>query len=91
MNQEQFIIIEDFCQYYSIEVAFVKNLNENGMIELIVDNDAQLIPHDEIGNIEKYIHLHYDLGINLEGLEAITHLLERIEYLQKELRHIKAS
>lgn len=90
MNQEQFIIIEDLCKYYCIEVSFVKNLNENGMIQLIVDNESQLIHHDEIRNIERYIHLHYELGINLEGLDAISHLLERIENLQNELRHIKA-
>ena len=91
MNQEQFIIIEDFCQYYCIEVSFIKNLSENGMIELIVQDDSQLIHHDEIGHLEKYIHLHYDLGINIEGLEAISHLLEKTENLQNELRHIKPS
>lgn len=91
MNQEPFVVIEEFCQYYSVEVSFIKQLNEQGMIELTSKDTSYLIHHDDIGHLEKYIHLYYDLGINLEGLEAISHLLERIENLQSELRNIKVN
>jgi hypothetical protein len=35
------------------------------------------------------VRLHYDLGINLEGIETIFHLLERIESLQHEMLNLK--
>ena len=89
MKSNQFIIIEDFCQYYSIEVSFVKKLSEQGMVELIHQDTSYFVHHDDIGQLEKYMHFYYDLGINLEGLEAISHLLEKIENLQSKIRQTK--
>jgi len=31
------------------------------------------------------MRFHYDLNINIEGIDAITHLLQQIEDLQQEL------
>ena len=36
--------------------------------------------------IERFIEFHYNLGVNLEGLEVIHHLLKQIETLQKQLK-----
>ncbi len=91
MNQKSFIIIEEFCEYYSVEVSFIKQLNEHGMIELTIKDTSCYIHHDDICQLEKYIHLHYDLGINLEGLEAISHLLDKIVHLQNEIRYIRVN
>jgi len=44
---------------------------------------------EEIQTIEKMIRLHYDLEINLEGIEAISHLLKRVDGLQEELTSLK--
>ncbi len=33
--------------------------------------------------------MHYDLNINLEGIDAIYHLLNRVSALQQELETVK--
>jgi hypothetical protein len=33
--------------------------------------------------------MHYDLNINVEGIEAITHLLARVEKMQQEIISLK--
>jgi len=33
--------------------------------------------------------LYHDLEINIAGIEAITHLLERVEQLQEEMRVLR--
>jgi predicted lipoprotein len=35
------------------------------------------------------VRLHYELDINLEGIETIFHLLDRIEALQQEMRDLQ--
>jgi chaperone modulatory protein CbpM len=35
------------------------------------------------------IHLHHDLEINIAGIEAITHLLERVEQMQENVRGLR--
>ena len=85
MENNETIAAEECCSYYNIELSFVQLLDEHGLISLNRADDKVFISHDELPNLEKYMHLHYDLNINLEGLEAISHLLERIHDLQRQM------
>ncbi|WP_114791117.1 chaperone modulator CbpM [Niabella yanshanensis] len=89
MTNENNILIEECCKHYRIETSFVKTLNEYGLVELSYTNESYFIHSDQLSLLEKYMHLHYDLDINMEGIEAISHLLEKIERLQLELRVLK--
>ena len=85
MENNETIAAEVCCSYYNIELSFVQLLDEHGLINLSRADDKVFISHDELPNLEKYMHLHYELNINLEGLEAISHLLERIRDLQRQM------
>jgi hypothetical protein len=89
MTNENSILIEECCKHYRIETSFVRTLSEQGLIELSYTNESYFIHNDQLSLLEKYMHLHYDLDINMEGIEAISHLLEKIERLQLELRTLK--
>jgi hypothetical protein len=39
--------------------------------------------------LEKFVRLHYDLDINLEGIETINYLLEKIEKMQREILELR--
>lgn len=89
MTNENSILIEECCKHYRIETSFVKTLNEYGLVELSYTNESYFIHNDQLSLLEKYMHLHYDLDINMEGIEAISHLLQKVERLQTELRTLK--
>jgi len=40
-------------------------------------------------SLKTFVRLHYDLDINLEGLETINHLLEKIEEMQMEILKLR--
>ncbi|ANH81995.1 hypothetical protein A8C56_14360 [Niabella ginsenosidivorans] len=83
------ISIEECCSYYSIEASFIRSLDEYGLIELKQEQDAYFISFEQLADLEKYMHMHYDMDINMEGLEAITHLLNRIHALQHEIKRLR--
>lgn len=85
MNNKNLIQIKQFCLYHEIEDAFIAKLNNYGLIEIIVLEEEQYLQPEQLPSIEKMIRLHYDLNINLEGIDAIAHLLNKIEVLQKNL------
>jgi hypothetical protein len=64
-------------------------LHDNGLIEIFEIEESVFIQEDNLPEIEKMIRLHYDLDINIEGIEAIIHLLRRIEDLQDEIVSLK--
>lgn len=86
---EDLISANDFCTHYNIEFSFITTLNDYGLIEIMVVDDNRFIHTTDIEKLERIIRLHYDLDINIEGIEAITHLLNRLEHMQQELTMLK--
>ncbi|MDR7211179.1 chaperone modulator CbpM [Flavobacterium piscis] len=85
MNSENLIHIKQFCIYHEIENTFITKLNNYGLVEIIIQEEDQYLHPEQLPVIEKMIRLHYDLKINFEGIDAIYHLLNKIEVLQQNL------
>jgi hypothetical protein len=90
MEQAQNISVTQCCLHYSIETSFVEELHHYGLIELTQSSGESFISYEQLADLEKYMHLHYDLDINMAGMETISHLLARVQQLQHELRKLRA-
>ena len=86
---EHLISTDEFCSHYKVEYAFITSLQEHGLIEITTIDENSFIDHENLKNIEKLVRLHYDLDINLEGIEAITYLLNRVKNMQEEIISLK--
>jgi hypothetical protein len=84
-DEQQFIQAGELCGFYDVELTFISSLEEYGLIEINKVNEKKLIPLDKLQELEKFIHLHYDLDINIEGIDAIQHLLQRVKSMQEEV------
>lgn len=86
----QTISVTHLCTHYQAETTFFERLEAFGLIHLIQVDQTPAIEVESIKEVERWIHLHYDLNINMEGLDAISHLLRRMENLQSELSQAKS-
>lgn len=89
MRNEDLIPAEEICVRYKVERQFVSSLYESGIIEIVTVEETEYIHCDHLADFERMMRLHKDLDINLEGLEAISHLLEQINKLQKDNRQLR--
>lgn len=89
MNPEDLIPTDEICIRYQVERTFVSSLYESGLIEIVTVEETEYVHCDEISEFERLRRLHYELDINLEGLEAIQHLLGQVKKLQKQNRRLK--
>lgn len=87
--QNDLIIISDYCSRCNIEPDFVMMLGEDGLIDIEIRNNISYFPAEQLNELERYAHLYYDLSINIEGIDAIRHLLARVEDLQKKVRRLE--
>lgn len=85
MNDEDLILIDLFCLHHGIEVTFISALKDYGMIEIIVLDEKEYFPTGQLAAIEKIIRLHYELDINLEGIDVIMNLLTQIDDFKSQL------
>ena len=89
MNTENFILLNQLCTHYKVEMSFFSNLNEIGLIEITTIEQSQYIHHDKINDIEKMIRMYYELDVNIEGIDIVFNLLQKIDDLQNELISVK--
>ncbi len=90
MNIDELIALEKLSVNYGVDMKFFSRLNELELIEIYQVEKASYIHQDKIGEVERMIRLHVDLNINLEGIDTIFNLLQKIEQLQSELTAIKS-
>ncbi|MBB6127686.1 chaperone modulator CbpM [Mucilaginibacter lappiensis] len=88
MKTADLISINDFCLYHNVEYAFVESLYEADLVKVTLINEITYIPGEELRKVEKLINL-YQLDINVAGIEAISHLLHRIEKMQNDMQNLK--
>lgn len=89
MRTENLIAAKQFCIYHEVEDTFIAELQQAGIIEVtVVDKDCY-IPESELQKLEKLTRLHNELEINTAGIEAISHLLQRLEDIQEEMRQLR--
>lgn len=89
MKTADLIPAKDFCLHHDIEYSFISLLGNSGLINITSVKRSTFIHIDEMKKLEKLVRLHYDLDINLEGIETISHLLDKIEDMQKEIVLLK--
>ncbi|MBK6476686.1 MAG: chaperone modulator CbpM [Flavobacteriales bacterium] len=88
MENEELIAMEVYCDHEGVEVSFVEALHDRGLIRITTVKEQRFIDPEHLSRVEKLARMHYDLDINLEGIEAISHLLERMEALQQDMRSL---
>lgn len=86
---EHLISANDFCTYYKVEYEFINALQQHGLIEIIHIDNNDLIDTEQLGRLEKLARMHYEMDINVEGIQAIFHLLDRINEMDVELKRLK--
>jgi len=75
--KKNLIAITTLCSYYEIEFSFIDALHKTGLIQIVIIEQDQFIPQDQIGNLEKMIRLHHELNVNIEGIDVVFNLLEK--------------
>lgn len=89
MQNENMIPAYEFCRSHHLEVSFINTLQQYGLLEVKMIEETVYLPASELPQAERIARLHNELGINLEGIDAIKHLLERIETMQDEILRLK--
>ena len=85
MKPNNLVLIDQVITHYHVDASFIHSLNELGHVALIVERDESYILEEQLKSLESMILFHTELQINIEGIDAIAHLLKKIEDLQGEL------
>ncbi|MDN3691903.1 chaperone modulator CbpM [Chryseobacterium tructae] len=79
---------EELVRIYNIEITFFDDLVEYGLLNIQVENEIHYLMYEDLPDLEKFANWHYDLEINLPGLEVIHNMLKKLEALKRRNREL---
>lgn len=85
MMQNELIIVSEYCHKCHIEPSFIGLLEEGGLIEIRTEEGEKYLLVSQLPEVERYSRMYYDLSINIEGIDAIHHLLDRMEVMGRQI------
>lgn len=89
MEDDQLIPASEFCRHHQVEVNFIYSLQEYGLVELVTKEHVDYFSSASLDMVEKILRLHYELNINLEGIDVVLHLLNQLNAARQEANELK--
>ena len=90
MSVEGLIPVVEISTHYNVQVSFINNLVAIGLIQIDTVEEVHYVHENQIRLIEKMIRMHNDLDVNIEGIDIVFNILEKIDVLQEELKNSKS-
>lgn len=88
--QTDMIILSEYCRKTNLDPTFLLRLEEGGLLDIFVEEGEKYFPSTQLTDLEKYTRMYYDLSINVEGIDAIHHILNRMKQLQHEIDYLRS-
>ncbi|HCN47940.1 MAG TPA: MerR family transcriptional regulator [Chryseobacterium sp.] len=79
---------EELVKIYNIEITFFDDLVDYGLLNIQIENNIQYLMYEDLPDLEKFANWHYDLEINLPGLEVIYNMLKKLDALNRRNREL---
>ena len=86
---DKWITIARLIEVYEVEPAFIEELIECNLLTVEKNEDQVYLLTEQLATFERFVHLSYDLDINVPGLEVIDRLLSKIHDLRSEINYLK--
>lgn len=88
--QTDFIIVQEYCRKTNMDPSFFILLEEVGLIKVFTEEGEKYFQASQLIDLERYSRMYYDLSINIEGIDAIDHILRRMQELQDEIEILRS-
>lgn len=79
---------EELVKIYNIEITFFDELVDSGLLNIHTENETRYLMYEDLPNFERFTNWHYDLEINLPGLEVIHEMLKKMNDLRQQNREL---
>ena len=89
MQTEELVPLQQFCTCHHIEQSLIFSLRDAGLVQIVHTEQEIAIPVSQLNQLEKMVRLNNEMDINLEGIETITYLLERMQSMQQQILQLK--
>lgn len=85
---EGYIKVVDYCARGVVDNAFLMALRNEGVLRLIEIEEEYYIEEDLLTDVDMFCRWHYDLGVNIAGIDAMRHMLQKLLEMQNDINDL---
>lgn len=85
----ELIVITEYCIQNQVEPEFIVQLENEGLIRISEVDNERYIHISQLKHLDQYVRWYYDLSINIEGIDVIQNLLDRMDEMQEEILRLR--
>ena len=83
------LLYSECLRIYEVEESFIESLQEVGLIQVIDQDEDRFVAYDDLSDLEQFIRWYYEMDINVGGIDALHHMLQRVRSLQSEITQLR--
>jgi hypothetical protein len=83
--EKELILLSEYCKHNHAELDFILRLEDEGLIKIEIHDEKKYLQESQLGDLDTFVHLYYDLSINVEGIDVIHNLLGKMRTMEQEL------
>ncbi len=84
------LLYSECLRIYEVDESFIDSLQEVGLIHVVYQEKERFIEYEELADLEQFIRWHYDMDINIEGIDALQHMLGKVKSLMSEIDQLRS-
>lgn len=86
MEIKEFIPVSNLCTHYEVTISFFDELHDIGLIKIVAVEQKPCLHCDHLNRVERIMRIYKELNVNIEGIDVIFNLLDRIKVLETKLQ-----
>lgn len=79
---------DEVARRFAIQRRVLVRYESRGLVHLLQEGEVEGYSPDELARLRTIVSLQRDLGVNLNGVEAILHLRAQVDDLYRHLREV---
>ncbi len=89
MSNKELISIQKVIVHHNLDEQFIESIESFQLIEFVVKDTDKYVYVDQLPTLEKIIRLYYDLEVNMQGIDVINNMLDRMDMMRKTIQQLE--
>lgn len=83
------LLYSECLRIYEVEASFIESLHDSGLIRVSDLEEERFIEYEDLADLEQFVRWYNEMDINVQGIEALYHMLGRVRLLQSEIDQLR--
>jgi len=89
MSDKELISVQKVIVHHNLDEQFIESIESFQLIEFVVKDSNKYLYTEQLPILEKIIRLHYDLEVNMQGIDVINNMLQRMDSVHKTIQQLE--